>query len=332
MGHNFKRLGRLSALLDDEEFCSIFDLSDSSIDVSFDASDSPNKHNPVYIEQTSSLPLPESPSDSNFQAQSPNFIRKMRLDYVERFLEIQSEDFVQDEPSDYFSPGLPISSSTESIAETQKSEHFSDDEMDEQRESRAASSKCEHTTPYRHKTKFHDSIRSTFSHVTKSLQKSVRKNHNLMMRSGNIFEDNSGATCSHLGDSSSDSCHQQNWHLDLRSTLRHPEGVKLFHKHLEGEHSTENLNFYLDCEKLKGFHGKSFVKRVVEMYEQYFMDESPMELNLDIKVKLEVANNIIRKPTRKCFDTPKEQVFTLMQRDSFPRFQSALEKQFSDQI
>ncbi|XP_063720497.1 regulator of G-protein signaling rgs-7-like [Symsagittifera roscoffensis] len=326
-----KAFGKWSALFDNEEFCSIFDLSDSSIDASADTPSlrAESKHpsrplseriNSFTSEDSFNVSYaiemydPESKNETHDLSSS-----KLHFD----------DNFLDNESIKIHSFTIGKSDSSYSVhSENSKSEHASEEENCDDNGARdnhssdktsnhldRPTSETQFTTPIKpiSKTKLHESIRSTFSHVTKSLQKSVGKNRNFSVKT---FHDQNSPVKSKSENS--------DWSSSLMATLNHNEGFRLFQKHLENELSTENLNFWLDCQKLKQLHGKMFVKRVIEMYGIYFSDDSPMELNVDIKIKLEVANSIIRKPNRKCFDRALDHVIKLMERDSFPRFQATL--------
>lgn len=78
--------------------------------------------------------------------------------------------------------------------------------------------------------------------------------------------------------------------------------------------------FWLACEDLK----KEADKRLVEekarlIYEDYISILSPKEVSVDSRVR-ELINCSMANPTTQIFDEAQLQIFTLMQRDSYPRF------------
>ncbi|XP_075265329.1 uncharacterized protein LOC142357656 [Convolutriloba macropyga] len=333
MAHN-KGTGRWSALFDNEEFCSIFDLSDSSIDASFDTSISDSR--PALSGSRRAASLITDDSDSHFDTKQMSHFKDTPIITEEpgtTDLQEGNEATCQENVRDYSAmPDNRIdfgkSNSSYSVeSDHSKPEHSSEDESsgDDLQPFEQLSSderQPEFSTPVKpiSKTKFHESILLRFSHVTKSLQKSVGKSKSLSVKP---FSDQIENVTAGVNRNLIDSC--QDWSSSLLLTLNHSEGLKQFQQHLESECSTENLKFWLDCQRLKQLSGKSFVKRVIEMYGLYFNEDSPMELNVDIKIKLEIANSIIRKPNRTCFDKALDHVFKLMERDSFPRFQAAVQ-------
>jgi hypothetical protein len=41
--------------------------------------------------------------------------------------------------------------------------------------------------------------------------------------------------------------------ISLRTLLYHPVGFKFFHRHCQSEYSTENINFWAECDEFKRF-------------------------------------------------------------------------------
>lgn len=74
------------------------------------------------------------------------------------------------------------------------------------------------------------------------------------------------------------------------------------------------------CEDLKNEENISRIEEKARLiYEEFISILSPKEVSLDSKVR-EVINKNMLKPTKATFEEAQLQIYTLMQRDSYPRF------------
>jgi len=97
-------------------------------------------------------------------------------------------------------------------------------------------------------------------------------------------------------------------------------GRKVFRIFLKKEYSEENIIFWEACISLKSIKDDlQFRDKAERMFKNHLDPASPHEISLDFKVKegmlLERAN-----PPREVFDEAQAKIYSLMQRDSFPRF------------
>eukprot|EP00091_Calanus_sinicus_P017466 TRINITY_DN3775_c0_g1_i2.p2 TRINITY_DN3775_c0_g1~~TRINITY_DN3775_c0_g1_i2.p2 ORF type:complete len:150 (+),score=44.40 TRINITY_DN3775_c0_g1_i2:576-1025(+) len=98
------------------------------------------------------------------------------------------------------------------------------------------------------------------------------------------------------------------------------QGREIFLKFLKKEFSSENLCFWTACENLRKIKDeKLFKEQCEEMFTTYLDDSSPQEVSLDFKVKEKVMEQR-GEPTETIFDEAQSKIYTLMHRDSFPRF------------
>jgi len=98
------------------------------------------------------------------------------------------------------------------------------------------------------------------------------------------------------------------------------DGIALFRGFLKTEFSDENIEFWLECEEYK-FLNKD-VKRVTKskkIYSDYVAVGAPREVNLEIEIRTQTAQNILN-PTHDCFDRAQKRIQALMEKDSYPRF------------
>jgi len=110
----------------------------------------------------------------------------------------------------------------------------------------------------------------------------------------------------------------------FESLLKSREGRRLFEEFLKKEFSSENIQFWTAVEQLKGLQGgeKIFRQHVDVIFKIYINDTALSEVSLDSKVK----QNLMRKkddPPRDIFEEAQAKIFSLMHRDSFPRFMNS---------
>lgn len=99
-----------------------------------------------------------------------------------------------------------------------------------------------------------------------------------------------------------------------------PAGRKVFQNFLRSEFSEENILFWLACEDLKKENSPELVEEKARLiYEDYISILSPREVSLDSRVR-EIVNRNMIEPTTHTFDEAQIQIYTLMHRDSYPRW------------
>lgn len=103
--------------------------------------------------------------------------------------------------------------------------------------------------------------------------------------------------------------------------MQSPSGRYYFREFLRSEYSEENMLFWMACEELKN---ETQNPQIVEekarlIYEDYISILSPKEVSLDSRVR-EIINRNMVDPTPYTFDEAQLQIYTLMHRDSYPRF------------
>uniref|UniRef100_A0A336MDH0 CSON013918 protein n=1 Tax=Culicoides sonorensis TaxID=179676 RepID=A0A336MDH0_CULSO len=82
----------------------------------------------------------------------------------------------------------------------------------------------------------------------------------------------------------------------------------------------ENILFWLACEELKKETNPEAIEEKARfIYEDYISILSPKEVSLDSRVR-EIVNRNMVEPTPHTFDEAQLQIYTLMHRDSYPRF------------
>ncbi|GFQ97891.1 regulator of G-protein signaling 20 [Trichonephila clavata] len=112
----------------------------------------------------------------------------------------------------------------------------------------------------------------------------------------------------------------RSWGESFDRLMRCAAGRRVFREFLRCEYSEENILFWLACEDLKREKNPELVEeKARSIYEDYVSILSPKEVSLDSKVR-EIVNKNMVAPTTTTFDEAQLQIYTLMHRDSYPRF------------
>ncbi|KAG8187324.1 hypothetical protein JTE90_011693 [Oedothorax gibbosus] len=115
----------------------------------------------------------------------------------------------------------------------------------------------------------------------------------------------------------------KSWGESFDRLMRCAAGRRVFRDFLRCEYSEENILFWLACEDLKRESNPELVEeKARSIYEDYVSILSPKEVSLDSKVR-EIVNKNMVAPTQNTFDEAQLQIYTLMHRDSYPRFVSS---------
>nr|CAH0104109.1 unnamed protein product [Daphnia galeata] len=110
------------------------------------------------------------------------------------------------------------------------------------------------------------------------------------------------------------------WGDSFDRLMKSSMGRVVFREFLKCEYSEENILFWLACEDLKKDNNPEVVEEKARLiYEDYISILSPKEVSLDSRVR-EIVNRNMVDPTPHTFDEAQLQIYTLMHRDSYPRF------------
>ncbi|XP_040828505.1 regulator of G-protein signaling 20 isoform X1 [Ochotona curzoniae] len=113
------------------------------------------------------------------------------------------------------------------------------------------------------------------------------------------------------------------WAQSFDNLMVTPAGRNAFREFLRTEFSEENMLFWMACEELKKETNKSVIEEKARIiYEDYISILSPKEVSLDSRVR-EVINRNMVEPSQHIFDDAQLQIYTLMHRDSYPRFMNS---------
>ncbi|XP_062338081.1 regulator of G-protein signaling 20 isoform X2 [Osmerus eperlanus] len=115
----------------------------------------------------------------------------------------------------------------------------------------------------------------------------------------------------------------QCWGQSFDKLMDCPVGRSAFRQFLRTEFSEENMLFWLACDEFCKETNKSTIEeRARLIYEDYISILSPKEVSLDSRVR-EVINRNMLEPNSHTFDDAQLQIYTLMQRDSYPRYMNS---------
>nr|XP_039269484.1 uncharacterized protein LOC120344360 isoform X1 [Styela clava]XP_039269485.1 uncharacterized protein LOC120344360 isoform X2 [Styela clava] len=103
--------------------------------------------------------------------------------------------------------------------------------------------------------------------------------------------------------------------------LNNQELLNEFRSFLKKEFSDENLDFWQECECYKAEKMERQPKIAHKLYIKYLKPMSPREVNVDGKIREEISRRILNAD-KETFFPAQNQIYKLMQNDSFPRFRS----------
>lgn len=109
------------------------------------------------------------------------------------------------------------------------------------------------------------------------------------------------------------------WKESLDKLLCSQNGLCLFRAFLVSEFSEENMAFYLACEDFKSSKTSKMAAKAKKIYDEFIGSDAPREVNLDHTTKAITTANM-EKPTASCFDLAQGKIYTLMEKDCYPRF------------
>jgi len=107
--------------------------------------------------------------------------------------------------------------------------------------------------------------------------------------------------------------------LQFQEFLSDKANGALFRAFLEKEYSQENIEFWYEIESFKKLKSKKQQKKAKTIYEKYIEVNAPSELNISARHRKQ-AQSKMESGDPTMFDEIQLEVFTLMERDSFPRF------------
>ncbi|XP_063074827.1 regulator of G-protein signaling 21-like [Engraulis encrasicolus] len=110
------------------------------------------------------------------------------------------------------------------------------------------------------------------------------------------------------------------WSQSLENLLKSKYGMAAFQTFLKSEYSYENIEFWLICEEYKKIRSSSRLSsRAQKIFDSYIEANAPKEINIDHQTR-DAIRQSVKTPNTSCFDVAQRIVYSLMEKDSYPRF------------
>ncbi|XP_029367142.1 regulator of G-protein signaling 3-like isoform X2 [Echeneis naucrates] len=107
----------------------------------------------------------------------------------------------------------------------------------------------------------------------------------------------------------------------LEALLTNQYGLAVFRHFLRSEFSEENLDFWLAVEKFKRTRPLSkMATRAAKIYDEFISTNAVRQINVDASVRESTNQSLRLGVTPTSFQLAQDQIFALMETDSFPRF------------
>lgn len=109
------------------------------------------------------------------------------------------------------------------------------------------------------------------------------------------------------------------WKESFDKLLSSQNGLCLFRAFLVSEFSEENIAFYLACVDYQATKPSKLATKAKKIYDEFISSDAPREVNLDHVTKAITKENI-KHPGQSCFELAQTKIYTLMEKDCYPRF------------
>ncbi|XP_027960543.1 regulator of G-protein signaling 1 isoform X3 [Eumetopias jubatus] len=109
------------------------------------------------------------------------------------------------------------------------------------------------------------------------------------------------------------------WSQSLEKLLANQIGQDVFGNFLKSEFSEENIEFWLACEDYKKTESDLLHCKAEKIYKAFVHSDAAKQINIDFHTRESTAKKI-KAPTPTCFDEAQKIIYTLMEKDSYPRF------------
>ncbi|XP_004484536.1 regulator of G-protein signaling 1 isoform X2 [Dasypus novemcinctus] len=109
------------------------------------------------------------------------------------------------------------------------------------------------------------------------------------------------------------------WSQSFENLLANQTGRDVFGNFLKSEFSEENIEFWLACEDYKKTESDLLHYKAEKIYKAFVHTDAAKQINIDFCTRESTAKKI-KTPTPTCFDEAQKIIYTLMEKDSYPRF------------
>ncbi|XP_061585593.1 regulator of G-protein signaling 3-like [Cololabis saira] len=111
------------------------------------------------------------------------------------------------------------------------------------------------------------------------------------------------------------------WGESLEALLTNQYGLAVFRHFLRSEFSEENLDFWLAAERFKKTPPyNKMVLRAMKIYDEFISTKAARQVNVDSSVRDLTGQSLHLGVTPTSFQLAQDQIFSLMETDSYPRF------------
>ncbi|XP_073903326.1 regulator of G-protein signaling 1 isoform X2 [Castor canadensis] len=109
------------------------------------------------------------------------------------------------------------------------------------------------------------------------------------------------------------------WSQSLEKLLANQTGQDVFGNFLKSEFSEENIEFWLACEDYKKTESDLLYSKAEKIYKAFVHSDAAKQINIDFRTRESTAKKI-KAPTLTSFDEAQKVIYSLMEKDSYPRF------------
>ncbi|XP_035772118.1 regulator of G-protein signaling 3-like [Neolamprologus brichardi] len=111
------------------------------------------------------------------------------------------------------------------------------------------------------------------------------------------------------------------WAESLESLLSNQYGLTVFRHFLRSEFSEENLDFWLAVERFKKTRpSNKMAARAAKIYDHFISTTAARQVNVDSAIREATNQSLCVGVSSASFQLAQEQIFNLMETDSYPRF------------
>uniref|UniRef100_A0A3Q2P3I2 Regulator of G-protein signaling 8 n=1 Tax=Fundulus heteroclitus TaxID=8078 RepID=A0A3Q2P3I2_FUNHE len=110
------------------------------------------------------------------------------------------------------------------------------------------------------------------------------------------------------------------WSESFDHLLAHKYGLAAFRTFLKSEFSDENIEFWMACEEYKKIKSSTkLLSKANKIFKEFIEVQSPREVNIDYRTR-EKTKQILSEPTPGSLNEVQGKIYSLMEKDSYPRF------------
>ncbi|XP_063746734.1 regulator of G-protein signaling 8-like [Eleginops maclovinus] len=110
------------------------------------------------------------------------------------------------------------------------------------------------------------------------------------------------------------------WSESFDHLLSHKYGLAAFRTFLKSEFSDENIEFWMACEEYKKVKSSTkLASKANKILHEFIDNQAPREINIDYRTR-EKTKQTLKDPSPTSLNEVQAKVYSLMEKDSYPRF------------